>query len=72
MKILKMFSKLILCLSISIYGLPTFANVTSSPSKVELSDSAMDLAVGGSMHAQILSTPEPNSNGSVKALVAEQ
>lgn len=67
----KMFGKLLLCVSISMYGLPAFANIESAEaSKIELTDSAMESAVGGSMHAEILSNPAVGASGSVKALVA--
>lgn len=68
--VIKMFSKLLLCLSISMYGLPAFANVSATSSKVELTDAAMESAVGGSMHAEILSNPATGTAGTVKALVA--
>lgn len=70
MKMLKMLSKLLLCMSISMYGLPAFAGTTSTATKVELSDAVMESAVGGSMHAEILSTPAVGTTGVVKGLVA--
>jgi hypothetical protein len=70
MKILKLLGKFILCISISMYGLPVYASTSATASKVELSDSAMSAAIGGSMHAEILSAPATGTSGTVKALVA--
>lgn len=71
MKVLKMLSKILLCMSLAMYGLPAFSStVDTTASKVELSDAAMDAAVGGSMHAEILSNPANGTDGAVKALVA--
>jgi len=71
---LKILSKILLCISLSVYGLPVFANAlpeeTTVASKIELSDVVMESAMGGSMHAEILSTPDPLTTGTVKALVA--
>ena len=58
------------CLSISMYGLPAFAVADATASKIELSDAAMAAAVGGSMHAEILSTGSYLDNNTVKAVVA--
>ncbi len=70
MKMLKILSKILLCMSISMYGLPVFASGIPAASKVELSDTAMESAVGGSMHAELLRTPDPGTTGTVKAIVA--
>jgi hypothetical protein len=67
---IKTFSKILLCISISTYGLPLFAYTVPESSKVELSDAAMASAVGGSMHAEILKAPSFGTDGEVQALVS--
>lgn len=69
MKTVKRIIGVWVCLSISMYGLPAFAVADASASKTELSDAAMAAAVGGSMHAEMLSTGLGQSN-MVTALVA--
>jgi len=71
MHIFKIFMSVFLCLSISTYGLPTFASVNQASvvSKITLSEVDMEAAIGGSLHTEILSTGLYEGD-EIKALVA--